>query len=144
MHLVPSTIATIDQLNLPPALKEITLTRRGITIVTGPSGSGKSATLAALVDQVNETTYGKIVTIEDPIEVLHPHKKALVAQREIGTDVASTAEGIEQAIVQDADVIVAGELRDAATVRTALAPRRPAIRSSPPCSAPTRPRPWSD
>ena len=120
MHMVPSTIATIDQLNLPPALKEITLARRGITIVTGPSGSGKSSTLAALVDQVNEATYGKIVTIEDPIEVLHSRKKALVAQREIGTDVGSMAEGIEQAMVQDADVIVAGELRDAATIRAAL------------------------
>ena len=75
MHMVSSTISTIDQLNLPPALKEITLARRGITIVTGPSGSGKSSTLAALVDQVNEATYGKIVTIEDPIEVLHSRKR---------------------------------------------------------------------
>jgi twitching motility protein PilT len=120
MHLVPSTVASIDQLSLPPALREITQTRRGLTIVTGPSGSGKSSTLAALVDQVNETTYGKIVTIEDPIEVLHSRKKALVAQREIGTDVATMAEGIEQAIEADADVIVAGELRDATTVRAAL------------------------
>ncbi|MGC8644149.1 MAG: type IV pilus twitching motility protein PilT [Isosphaeraceae bacterium] len=120
MHVVPATIATLDQLNLPAALREVALARRGITIVTGPSSSGKSATLAALVDQVNETTYGKVVTIEDPIEVLHPRKKALVAQREIGIDVGSMAEGIEQAMAQDADVIVAGELRDAATVRAAL------------------------
>ena len=120
MHLVPATIATIDQLNLPAALKEVALVRRGITIVTGPSGSGKSTTMAALIDQVNETTYGKVVTIEDPIEVLYPRKKALIAQREVGTDVASMAEGIEQAIAQDADVIVAGELRDVPTVRAAL------------------------
>ena len=105
---------------MPAVLREIAQTRRGITVVTGPSGSGKSTTLAAIVDLLNETLYGKIVTIEDPIEILHPHKKALVAQREIGADVASMAEGIEQAMVQDADVIVAGELRDATTVRAAL------------------------
>ena len=120
MHLVPATIASVDQLNLPAVLREIALTRRGITIVTGPSGAGKSGTLSAMVDHLNDTIYGKIVTIEDPIEVLYPQKKALVTQREIGTDVGSMAEGIEQAIAQDADVIVAGELRDAATVRTAL------------------------
>jgi len=120
MHQVPATIPSLEQLNLPASLREITQTRRGIAIVTGPSGSGKSATLAALVDQVNEGFYGKIVTIEDPIEVLYPRKKALVAQREIGTDVVSAAEGIEQAIAQDADVIVVGEIRDAATVRAAL------------------------
>jgi twitching motility protein PilT len=120
LHTVPSVIATIAQLNLPPALREITQSRRGLTIVTGPSGSGKSTTMAALIDQVNETTYGKIVTLEDPIEVLHSHKKSLVAQREIGTDVASAAEGIEQAIAQDADVIVTGELNDPAMVRAAL------------------------
>jgi twitching motility protein PilT len=117
MHVVAATVATIDQLSLPAVLREVAQTRRGITIVTGPSGSGKSTTLAAIVDHLNETLYGKIVTIEDPIEVLHSHKKALVAQREIGTDVASMADGIDQAIVQDADVIVAGDLRDAATVR---------------------------
>ena len=120
MHQVPATIPSLEELNLPASLREITQIRRGITIVTGPSGTGKSATLAALVDQINENFYGKIVTIEDPIEVLYPRRKALVAQREIGTDLASTAEGIEQAIAQDADVIVAGEIRDAATVRTAL------------------------
>jgi twitching motility protein PilT len=120
MHLVPATVATIDQLNLPAVLREVAQTRRGLTIVTGPSGSGKSTTLAAIVDHLNEMLAGKIVTIEDPIEVLHSHKKALVAQREIGTDVASMADGIEQAIAQDADVIVAGDLRDAATVRAAL------------------------
>ncbi len=120
MHAVPATAATIEQLNLPPVLREVAQTRRGITIVTGPSGSGRSTTLAAIVDYLNETLLGKIVTIEDPVEVLHTHKKALIAQREIGTDVGSMAEGIEQAMVQDADVIVAGDLRDAATVRAAL------------------------
>jgi twitching motility protein PilT len=120
MHLVPATVATIDQLRLPAVLREVAQTRRGLTIVTGPSGSGRSTTLAAMVDHLNETLYGKIVTIEDPIEVLHSHKKALVAQREIGNDVASMAEGIEQAIAQDADVIVAGDLRDATTARSAL------------------------
>lgn len=120
MHLVPATVASIDQLNLPAVLREVAQTRRGLTIVTGPSGSGKSTTLAAIIDHLNETLYGKIVAIEDPIEVIHSHKKALIAQREIGTDVESMAAGIEQAIAQDADVIVAGDLRDAATVRAAL------------------------
>jgi twitching motility protein PilT len=120
LHPVPATVATLEQLNLPGVLKEIALTRRGLTLLTGPSGSGKSTTLAALVDLLGDSFYGKIVTLEDPIEVLFPHKKALVAQREIGIDVGSMAEGIEQAIAQDADVVVAGELRDAASARSAL------------------------
>jgi twitching motility protein PilT len=120
MHVIPAAIASIEQLGVPVVLREIALARRGITIVTGPSGSGRSATLSAIVDLLNETIYGKIVTIEDPIEVLYAHKKALVAQREIGVDVASMAEGVEQAMAQDADVIVAGELRDASAVRAIL------------------------
>src|SRR5262249_28652829 len=80
MHVVTSVIGNIAGISLTPAIREITQSRRGLTIVTGPSGSGKSTTMAALIDQVNETIYGKIVTLEDPIEVLHPHKKALVAQ----------------------------------------------------------------
>jgi twitching motility protein PilT len=120
LRVVPAAIRTLEELNLPPVLKEIALTRRGLTIVTGPSGSGRTATVAAMVDHLSETIYGKIVTIENPVEMLYPHKRALVAQREVGSDVASTAEGIEQAIAQDADVIVAGDLRDAASVRLAL------------------------
>ncbi|MFO0892172.1 MAG: ATPase, T2SS/T4P/T4SS family [Isosphaeraceae bacterium] len=120
MHVIPAAVATLEQLNLPAVLKEVAQTRRGITLVTGPSGSGRSTTLAALVDVLSEGTYGKIVTLENPIEVLHHHKRALIAQREIGSDVPSMAEGIEQAIAQDADVIVAGELHDAATARAAL------------------------
>lgn len=120
LRIVPAAIRTIEQLNLPPALREIALVRRGLTIVTGPSGSGRTSTLSAMVDHLNETVYGKIVTIEDPIETIYPHKRALVAQREVGGDVGSTAAGIEQAIAQDADVIVAGDLRDAASVRLAL------------------------
>ncbi|WP_165227265.1 type IV pilus twitching motility protein PilT [Aquisphaera insulae] len=120
LHQVPSRIPTIGELNLPPVLQEITQARRGITIVTGPSSSGKSSTLAALVDQIGETFHGKIVTIEDPIEVRYPRKKALVAQRELGSDVASISAGVEQAIAQDADVIVIGEIRDAETVRAVL------------------------
>ena len=77
MHVVPATPATIDELNLPAVIREVAQTRRGITIVTGPSGSGRSTTLAAIVDHLNETLLGKIVTIEDPVEILHTHKKAL-------------------------------------------------------------------
>jgi twitching motility protein PilT len=120
MHSLPSSMAGIEQLGVPVVLREIAQTRRGITIVTGPAGSGRSTTLAAMVDLLNETAYVKIITLEDPIEVLYARKKALVAQREIGTDVPSLAEGIEQAMGQDADVIVAGELRDAAAVRGVL------------------------
>ena len=101
-------------------LRDVAQARRGLTIVTGPSGSGRTSTLTALVEHLNETLNGKIVTIEDPIEMIHPRKKALVAQREIGADVDSTAEGVKQAIEQDADVIVAGELRDAAAIRMVL------------------------
>jgi twitching motility protein PilT len=120
MHAVPAAVAKLESLNLPPVLREIALTRRGLTLLTGPSGSGKSTTLAALVDLLSESVYGKILTLEDPVEVLHPHKRALLAQREIGIDVTTMAEGIEQAIAQDSDVVVAGELRDAAAVRAAL------------------------
>jgi twitching motility protein PilT len=120
LRIVPASIRTIEELNLPPVLRDIAQTRRGLTIVTGPSGSGRTSTLTALVEHLNETLNGKIVTIEDPIEMVHPRKKALVAQREIGADVASTAEGVKQAIEQDADVIVAGELRDAAAIRMVL------------------------
>jgi twitching motility protein PilT len=120
LRFVPATIRSLEQLNLPPVLKDIALARRGLTIVTGPSGSGRTATVSAMIDHLNETIYGKIVTIEDPIEIVHPHKRALIAQREIGADVASTAEGIAQAVAQDADVIVSGELRDAAAVRMVL------------------------
>ena len=120
LRAVPSSIRTIDELNLPAVLRDIAQARRGLTIVTGPSGSGRTSTLTALVEHLNETLNGKIVTVEDPIEMIHPRKKALVAQREIGADVASTAEGVKQAIEQDADVIVAGELRDAAAIRMVL------------------------
>ncbi|QEH34187.1 Twitching mobility protein [Aquisphaera giovannonii] len=120
LHQIPSRIPTFAELNLPPVLQEIAQARRGITIVTGPSNSGKSSTLAAIVDQISETSYAKVVTIEDPIEAIYPRKKALVTQQEIGADVGSISQGIEQAMAQDADVIVAGEVRDVATVRALL------------------------
>jgi twitching motility protein PilT len=120
LHAVPGVIRTLEELNLPVVLREIAQARRGLTIVTGPSGAGKSSTLLAMIGHLAEVLNGKIVTIEDPVEVLIPHKRALVAQREIGSDVSTMAEGIEQAAAQDADAIVAGELRDAATVRSVL------------------------
>ena len=144
MHAVPATIATIDQLNLPAVLREVAQTRRGITIVTGPSGSGKSSTLAAIVDHLNETLYGKIVTIEDPIEALHSRKKG--AHRPARDRHRRRIDGRRHRAGGRA-----GRRRDRRRrsppcrhgAARPSAPRRPAIRSSRPCSTPMRPRLWN-
>ncbi len=120
LRVIPPTIRTIEQLNLPPVLAEIAKARRGLTLMSGVTGSGKSTTLAAMLDLLNRTYYLKILTIEDPVEFTHAPKKSLVAHVEVGRDTPTFEHGLRQAVRQAPDVILVGELRDADTVRMAL------------------------
>jgi twitching motility protein PilT len=119
-RLVPGKIRTLEELGLPPVLHTLAEKPRGLVLVTGPTGSGKSTTLAAIVDEINNTRDDHILTIEDPIEFLHRHKRCIVNQREIGTDARSFAEGLRAALRQDPDVLLVGEMRDLETISTAL------------------------
>jgi twitching motility protein PilT len=119
-RLIPFSIKTVDELGLPSVLHELAKRPRGFVLVTGPTGSGKSTSLAAVVDEINATRQEHIMTIEDPIEFLHGHKKCIVNQREIGSDAHSFADGLKAALRQDPDVILVGEMRDLETIHTAL------------------------
>lgn len=119
-RFVPFTVPTIDELGLPQILKELVLKPRGLILVTGPTGSGKSTTLAAMINHLNENDSRSIVTIEDPIEFLHSDKKCVIVQRELGGDTRSFSAALTHALRHDLDVIVIGELRDLATINTAL------------------------
>jgi twitching motility protein PilT len=119
-RLIPFSITKIDELGLPPVIHEFVKKPRGFVLFTGPTGSGKSTSLAAIIDEINETREDHILTIEDPIEFLHSHKKCLVNQRELGADAQSFALGLKAALRQDPDVILVGEMRDLETIHTAL------------------------
>jgi twitching motility protein PilT len=119
-RLIPAELKTLEQLGLPPVLKDFTTKPRGLVLVTGPTGSGKSTTLAAVIDEINRTRDDHIMTIEDPIEFLHRHKSCIVNQREIGPDATSFADALRGALRQDPDVILLGEMRDLETIGTAL------------------------
>src|SRR5919112_1391903 len=119
-RLIPAAIKSLDELGMPTALHEMAKKPRGFVLVTGPTGSGKSTSLAAVVDEINESREEHIMTIEDPIEFLHSHKKCIVNQREIGSDATSFAAGLKAALRQDPDVILVGEMRDLETIHTAL------------------------
>ncbi len=120
MRFIPSAIPTLDQLGMPAAIRTTVELPKGLTLVTGPTGSGKSTTLAAIIDHLNATRAGHIVTIEDPIEFVHPCQRSLLTQRELGTHAVSFAEGLRSAIREDPDVILVGEMRDVETVSLAL------------------------
>jgi twitching motility protein PilT len=115
-----TSIPTIDSLNLPPILKQLAVKPRGLILVTGPTGSGKSTTLAAMVDFINNQRSCHILTLEEPIEYLHKHKTAMINQREIGDDSTTFATGLRAALREDPDVILVGEMRDLETISTAI------------------------
>ncbi len=120
LRLIPRTLLTLDEIGFPPIVRELLTLPRGLILVTGPTGSGKSTTLASMLNVINETTQNHIMTVEDPIEYFHDHKRGLVNQREIGVDVPSFPEGLRRALRQDPDVILIGEMRDLATMETAI------------------------
>ncbi len=120
LRQIPNTLLSMDQLNTPPVMKDLIMRPRGLILVTGPTGSGKSTTLAACVDYLNQNVDHHIITIEDPIEFYHYHKKSTVNQREVGVDVPTFAEAIRRALRQDPDVILVGELRDLETIEAAI------------------------
>jgi twitching motility protein PilT len=117
---IPHDIPEFDNLGLPESVKNFTELRRGLVLVTGPTGSGKSTSLASLIDIINRTKPLHIVTVEDPIEFLHTHKHSVISQREVGSDTASFSEALRRVLRQDPDVILVGELRDLETISTAL------------------------
>jgi twitching motility protein PilT len=119
-RLVPGNVPALEDLGVPSVLREFTRKPRGFVLVTGPTGSGKSTTLAAMIDMINRERQDHILTIEDPIEFLHRHKRSIVNQREIGSDADDFALGLRAALRQDPDVILVGEMRDRETISTAL------------------------
>lgn len=120
IRVVGLKIPTLADLNFPPVIKELTTKQRGLVLVTGPTGSGKSTTLAAMVNEINATRAGHIITLEDPIEYLHKHNKSIINQREIGKDTKSYANALKSVLREDPDVILVGEMRDLETISVAL------------------------
>ena len=121
MRVIPAQLPTIDGLGVPQVLKEVVMVKRGLTILVGATGSGKSTTLAAMVDWRNENSFGHIITIEDPVEFVHPHKNCVVTQREVGLDTDSWEAALKNSLRQAPDVILMGEVRDRETMEHAIA-----------------------
>lgn len=119
-RVIPNTIPTIDELQLPCILNKLALKPYGLILVTGPTGSGKSTTLAAMIDHVNRNLKRHIITLEDPIEFIHEHKRSIIQQREVGSDTNNFANGLRATLRQDPDIILVGEMRDLETISTAI------------------------
>ena len=120
LRQIPNKLLTLDQIGLPPSIKDLLFRPRGLILVTGPTGSGKTTTLASMINVINQECDHHIITVEDPIEYYHPHKKSIVTQREIGVDVPSFAEALRRALRQDPDVMLVGEMRDLPTMEAAI------------------------
>ena len=120
LRVIPSDIKTLQQLGLPPILKNLARQRKGLILVTGPTGSGKSTTLAAMIDFINNSRKGHIITIEDPVEFVHSNKSCLISQREIGSHTRNFASALHSALREDPDVILVGEMRDLETIHLAV------------------------
>jgi twitching motility protein PilT len=121
MRVIPTKILTLEQLGVPAVVRKIADLPRGLVLVTGPTGSGKSTTLAAMIDYINSTREAHIITIEDPLEFIHPNRKCLISQREVKTHTKSFATGLRSAAREDPDIVLVGEMRDLETIRLALA-----------------------
>ncbi len=121
LRTIPATIPTFESLDMPPVLRDICMTKRGLVILVGGTGTGKSTTLAAMVDYRNSNSYGHIITVEDPIEFVHEHKKCIVTQREVGIDTESWGAALKNTLRQAPDVILMGEIRDRETMDYAIA-----------------------
>ena len=121
LRVIPTKILTMEQLGLPQGVRQIAETRRGMVLVTGPTGSGKSTTLAAIIDHINETREAHIITIEDPLEFVHPNKRCLISQREVKSHTKSFSSALKMAAREDPDIVLVGEMRDLETIRLALA-----------------------
>src|SRR5438067_7981985 len=119
-RLIPTKIASLEQLGIPPVVKEFGHLRGGLVLVTGPTGSGKSTTLAALIDYINDNFSRHIVTIEEPIEFVHANKRSIITQREVPVDCISFQDGLKAALREDADIVLVGEMRDLETIALAL------------------------
>jgi twitching motility protein PilU len=121
LRVIPATLPTVDSLGLPAVLKDVVMTKRGLVILVGATGSGKSTTLAAMIDHRNENSHGHIITIEDPVEFVHPHKNCVVTQREVGLDTDNWESALKNTLRQAPDVILMGEIRDRETMEHAVA-----------------------
>jgi twitching motility protein PilT len=120
LRLIPQEMMSLEQIGLPPSVRPLLTLPRGLILVTGPTGSGKTTSLASMLQVINASSDSHIMTIEDPIEYFHPHMRGIINQREVGTDVPSFAEGLRRALRQDPDVILVGEMRDLETMETAI------------------------
>lgn len=120
LRQIPNEMLGFEQIGLPPIVKDLCTRERGLFLVTGPTGSGKTTTLTSMIDYINEIRQDHIITLEDPIEFVHPHKKCIITQRQIGTDAPSFAESLRRALRQDPDIILVGEMRDLETITAAI------------------------